>query len=218
MNSILNRLIKITAPSIQSGLFIGLGGALFLTVGGVIGAIGFSFGLLAVVHNKKPLFTGKTGFCESSKDLKNLPLILLLNIIGTVIIGVIIKQANPKLITIANELALSRLSLTPVQVILKAFCCGFIMTTVVKSAREDKYLPLLFGVPLFILCGFIHCIADAFYYSVCDLTILTNNVLKFTFVYILSVLGNFIGCVTPNIINGSIYLNSSSNNVQNNQG
>ena len=32
--------------------------------------------------------------------------------------------------------------------------CGFMMTTSVKFAREKNYLPLLFAVPLFIVCGF----------------------------------------------------------------
>ena len=40
------------------------------------------------------------------------------------------------------------------------------MTTVVKFARQKKFIPLLIGVPLFILSGFWHSIADAFYYSV----------------------------------------------------
>ena len=43
-----------------------------------------------------------------------------------------------------------------------AIGCGFIVTTSVQFARQEKWLPLLLGIPLFILCGVPHCIADAF--------------------------------------------------------
>jgi formate/nitrite transporter FocA (FNT family) len=39
------------------------------------------------------------------------------------------------------------------------------MSAAVAFARQKNWLPLLFGIPLFILCGFYHSIADTFYYS-----------------------------------------------------
>ena len=66
------------------------------------------------------------------------------------------------------------------------------MTTAVEFARKGKMLPLLLGVPVFILCGFAHSIADAFYFLVSPSEqLLQVDVLA---VYVCEVLGNFVGC------------------------
>ena len=65
---------------------------------------------------------------------------------------------------------------------------------------EDKYLPLLFGVPVFILCGFLHSIADAFYISVLPFEFLESNFNVILYNYIGIVIGNFIGCNLVKII------------------
>ena len=66
------------------------------------------------------------------------------------------------------------------------------MTTAVEFARKGKMLPLVFGVPVFILCGFAHSIADAFYFLVSPTDqLLQTEVLV---VYLSEVLGNFVGC------------------------
>jgi formate/nitrite transporter FocA (FNT family) len=66
------------------------------------------------------------------------------------------------------------------------------MTTAVEFARKGKMLPLIFGVPVFILCGFAHSIADAFYFLVSPFTQLWQT--ESLIVYIAEVLGNFVGC------------------------
>ena len=48
--------------SIMAGICIGLGGLIFMKVGGVIGAVMFAFGLLCVLHFAMPLYTGTAGF------------------------------------------------------------------------------------------------------------------------------------------------------------
>ena len=70
-----------------------------------------------------------------------------------------------------------------------AIPCGFIMTTAVEFGKNEKFLPLLFGVPLFIVCGFRHSIADAFYYCASGLF---SMELFWNWIFI--VLGNFVGC------------------------
>ena len=76
--------------------------------------------------------------------------------------------------------------------LLLAIGCGFIMTTAVEFARKGKMLPLLLGVPVFILCGFAHSIADAFYFLVSP----QEQLLQWPVlvVYVSEVLGNFVGC------------------------
>ena len=58
MNSDFNVFIR----SILAGICIGLGGAIFIKLGGVIGACMFAFGLLTIVHFKLPIYTGTSCF------------------------------------------------------------------------------------------------------------------------------------------------------------
>jgi formate/nitrite transporter FocA (FNT family) len=66
-----------------------------------------------------------------------------------------------------------------------------LMTTAVTFARQKNILPLLFAVPLFIVCGFTHCVADAFYYMTIPFSSWSFELLG---VYACTVLGNLIGC------------------------
>ena len=62
----------------------------------------------------------------------------------------------------------------------------------VQSARQGKMLALLLGVPTFILCGFTHSIADAFYFLVAPKELLMQP--EVAGLYVAEVLGNFVGC------------------------
>lgn len=187
---------KTFSSSILAGICIAVGGIAYLKVGGLAGAILFTFGLLTVVHYKLKLFTGTAGFFESKKDLYNLFLILFGNIVGTSIIALMVNIAMPALVPSASEILANRMENTIPSTIILGAGCGFVMTTAVTFGREGKFLPLLFGVPLFIMCGFLHSIADAFYYAVAYAS-LTIKVIP---IYISIVIGNFIGCNLYRII------------------
>ena len=47
-----------------AGMMISLGCTIFLKIGGIVGAILFSIGLLGVVTYQLNLFTGKAGFLD----------------------------------------------------------------------------------------------------------------------------------------------------------
>lgn len=185
---------RIVFKGILAGICISFGGTAFLKVGGIVGAVLFSFGLLTVVHYKLPLYTGTAGFFKtnSKNEWFELLLILISNIIGCSLVSVcIINNALPELTTVAESIMSKRIESGFVNCGLLAICCGFIMTTSVEFARKNQFLPLLFGVPLFIICGFTHSIADAFYFICCGSKCLTFTVIT---IYISEVIGNFIGC------------------------
>lgn len=188
--------MKTFSSSILAGICIAFGGIAYLKVGGLAGAILFTFGLLTVVHYKLKLFTGTAGFFESKKDLYNLFLILFGNIVGTSIVALMVNVAMPTLVPVASEILANRMDNTILSTIILGAGCGFVMTTAVTFGRNEKFLPLLFGVPLFIMCGFLHSIADAFYYAVAYVS-LTIKVIP---IYISIVIGNFIGCNLYRII------------------
>lgn len=195
--------------SVFAGVCISLGGTVYLSVGSITGAILFSFGLLAVVYYKLPLYTGRAGFCKDMKDVKQLPIILLGNIFGAFFTALAIKCAQPKLVLEANKILISRSQLDIFQMLLLPIFCGIIMTIVVRFARKNKFLPLLIGIPLFILSGFIHSIADAFYYSLASLDLFVKNMPTLIIAYSCAVFGNFLGCILPNEFMYGMFLDCS---------
>lgn len=189
MNSDFNVFIR----SILAGICIGLGGAIFIKLDGVIGACMFAFGLLTIVHFKLPLYTGTAGFMRLGKfeEYKKMLIILFGNIIGCILLS----YMNIKGID-GTAIIQSRIDTSYLQCLLNAIGCGLIMTLIVKGGRDKNLLLILFGIPLFILLGFYHSIADAFYMMVSPIEL--RNL--FFGRYWTIVLGNFIGCNIPRLL------------------
>ena len=186
----MNRLIR---SSILAGITIGIAGFGYLAVGGLAGAVLFAFGLLTVVGYKLKLYTGTAGFVNKG-EFVDLLVILLGNIVGCLLVGLLTRASNLDLQAAAQKILEVRLQNGALRCGLLGIGCGFIMTTAVTFSREKNYLPLLFGVPLFIVCGFTHCVADAFYYLSVPIDFLKLHFLEIIGVYVSIVLGNFIGC------------------------
>ncbi len=177
-----------------AGISIGVGCIVYLNVGGVAGAVLFALGLLTVVHFKLPLYTGTAGFVMNRAELNRLWVILAGNIVGCLILAWAMKYAQPGVAEKAGAIAQKRMALEPMQTAILGLMCGFLMTVAVKFAREKSFLPLLFAVPVFILSGFIHSIADAFYLLATPWDIIAANPGVALINYLMAVIGNFIGC------------------------
>lgn len=189
--------------SILSGIAVGIAGWGYLAFPNIIGAVLFSFGLLTVVHYKLKLYTGTAGFVALHQSdgssrwigaIGELLLILFGNIVGCMLVSLLTRMSPLDLGASAQAILESRMAIGPLRAGLLAIGCGFIMTTVVTFAREGKPLALLFGVPLFINCGFPHCLADAFYYMTVPVSYTGSHLLELAVLYPSLVVGNFIGC------------------------
>lgn len=189
--------------SILSGIAVGIAGWGYLACTNIIGAVLFSFGLLTVVNYKLKLYTGTAGFVAlRSEDGKSrwlkaigeLLFILAGNILGCLFVSLFARLSPMELGEAAQKILEGRLAIGPLRAGLLAVGCGFIMTTVVTFAREGKPLALLFGVPLFINCGFPHCLADAFYYLTVPVSYTGAHLAELAILYPSLVVGNFIGC------------------------
>lgn len=189
--------------SILSGIAVGIAGWGYLACTNIIGAVLFSFGLLTVVHYKLKLYTGTAGFVAlHDKEGKSrwlgaigeLLFILAGNITGCLLVSLLARLSPLELGESAQRILEGRLAIGPLRAGLLAIGCGFIMTTVVTFAREGKPLALLFGVPLFINCGFPHCLADAFYYLTVPVSYTGAHLAELALLYPSLVVGNFIGC------------------------
>lgn len=190
------RKINIIYSSFLAGISIGIAAVCNLKGGIYIGAALFAFGLSAVVCSKWKLFTGTVGFVDSFKDLYNCGTILWFNAVGAVMASLLGYYIGGDTFENANNIVNLRLSMldTPLKLILLSIGCGFIMTISVQHARNNQWIPLLFGIPTFVMCGFPHCVADIVYYSVSDI-----RKLDMIWAWLLSVVGNTIGCNIPTI-------------------
>ena len=193
-------MIKTLRSSIFAGIAIGTAGFGFLAsgvqseaYGSLVGAVLFSFGLLTVVGYGLRLYTGTAGFIKKN-EVGTLFLILLGNIIGCFTASLLARVTPMDIQEAAQKILELRLRTGAIRCGLLGIGCGFIMTTAVQFARQKQYLPLLFGVPLFIVCGFTHCVADAFYYLCVPLDFWMANALQILTVYLSIVIGNLIGC------------------------
>lgn len=179
----------IILKGILAGILISIGCLVYLSVGEIFGAVLFSFGLTSVILTQSKLFTGLAGFCNCYKDYKVLIISLICNFIGCFIVGSLVDTVD------ATAIITNRLNSSYLHLLIYSIGTGIIMSVSVKFAKEQSnFIPLLLGIPTFILCGMPHCIADICYYSI--------EGWKITYIlpWIISILGNFIGCNVTKII------------------
>lgn len=189
----MNSNIQIIKSAFLAGVCIGIAGFGYLAEKSIIGAVLFAFGLLTVVHYALKLYTGTAGFIKKG-EVGTLLLILFCNIIGCLAVSMLVRCSPMPLQETAQSILEGRLAIGPLRGGVLAIGCGFIMTTAVTFARKGQNLPLLFGVPLFIMCGFPHCVADAFYYLCVPVDFLMANIVDILIFYVSIVIGNFVGC------------------------
>lgn len=197
-------MVKTLRSSILAGIYIGIASLMYIKVGGVVGACLFSFGLVAVVCSQAKLYTGMAGFIKTKEDAYELPLILLGNVIGCGVIAFISLTSLPGISDSAISVVEARLEKTWWQAFLLSVGCGILMSTSVQNLKpwilNKNWLPLLFAVPIFILVGFLHSVADFFYYT-CGKFWMMENWPKVLEIWISVVFGNFVGCNFPRPLN-----------------
>ena len=112
-------------------------------------------------------------------------------IFGFGLIGVVISGSNLYTGKAGVQAVVAgRFAQGPWRSFLRAVGCGIIIDLSVWLYRTSKSLiPIIFGVPLFILCGFYHSIADVVY--LVGAWKWNPAILWF---YPIIVIGNFVGC------------------------
>lgn len=177
---------------------IAIGGTVFLSIENkVIGASLFSIGLFGVLIYNLNLYTGKIGYLITNfnlKYIKELIITLIGNFIGACSVGFILRYTRiydeiyEKSLILAN----TKLNDNILSIFILSIFCGLLMYYAVNGFKKQtdfgKYLVVYLGVAVFILCGFEHCIANMYYFSVADIWSLKT--LGYTGIM---VLGNSIG-------------------------
>lgn len=155
-----------------AGFAVAVGGIIYLSLENKIaGALFFTVGLYAIVLNGLYLYTGKIGYLAGQKNKKEYAGILFItwfgNLAGTGLgaAGVLVSRISG-IRKGAEVICETKLSDTPLSIFCLSVFCGFLMYAAVDGFKERGNPVILFlGVSVFILCGFEHCVANMFYFS-----------------------------------------------------
>lgn len=195
-------IIKKICNGISAGVMIIIGCAVFLacsskagsnSVMEVAGAFFFSVALLTICIKGYSLFTGKVGYLpekHGKEEFSVLLLGLLGNAIATIVLGLAIKYALPNLEVQAHKICSAKLENQEIlQTFIRAIFCGVLMQVAVTIYRDNKSIAgILFAIPVFILSGFEHSIADIGYFAISGIV----SWKAFLFIWVV-ILGNSIG-------------------------
>lgn len=191
--------VKAFVYAIVAGACISIGGAVFLSVESkAVGAALFTVGLFAICTMGFNLFTGKVCyvFNNDSRYALNLMIIWLGNLLGAWVTAALLRMT--RIAGIAERAATMcniKLNDSLLSIFILAIFCNILIYIAVDGYKNNphelgKYLSLFFGVMVFILCGFEHCVANMFYISMADAW--SGRALMFILV---NTLGNAVGGV-----------------------
>lgn len=185
--------------AILAGVCIGLGGTVFLACENqVIGAFLFSIGLFTICTNGLNLYTGKVLYLFDNKPdyLLNLAVIWMGNLLGVWLTAQTVRMTRvaPAYVEKAKALAEVKLGDSLLSLFLLAVLCNLLIFIAVDGYKNNphevgKYLALISGVMVFILCGFEHSVADMFYFSMAGVLWQPRTLL----VVLIITLGNSLG-------------------------
>ena len=170
--------MKCFLKSILAGIMIAVGGTVYLSLDNkVVGASLFTIGLVSVLLCNFNLYTGKIGYLVNNfnlKYIKEMFITLVGNFIGASFIGFILRYTRiySNIKSKADILAGAKLNDSLLSIFILSIFCGLLMYFAVNGFKKvndfGKYLVVYLGVVVFILCGFEHCIANIYYFSVAD--------------------------------------------------
>ncbi len=167
---------KTMIQGILAGISISLGGTVFLvSADKTVGALLFAVGLFCVCAFGFSLFTGKVCyvFDNDRQYALALPVIWAGNLIGAVCTSLLesLTRMGPALAEKAAAVCDGKLAQTPLSAAILAVFCNIMIYIAVEGYKNiphevGKYLAILFGVVVFILCGFEHCVANMYYFTI----------------------------------------------------
>ena len=168
--------MKLFVKAWLAGIMIAVGGVIYLMMDNpIVGACFFALGLFAICNMHLKLYTGEAGFMVSKDGCNGWQMIGILigNYLGTLSIAALMSLTRvwPTLLEKANKVVVPKLNDSYVSLFALGVMCGVLMFIAVfifrhaESPTNDALAPLL-AIPVFILSGYEHCIADMFYFNV----------------------------------------------------
>lgn len=174
--------------SILAGIIIGIAGFIYtMTPNNICGSLLFSFGLISILILKLNLYTGQIAYINKTNFIK-LFTILVYNIIGAMIIGVLLC---PLISEKVELIAINKINNPLYNTLINSICCGFCIYIAVESYKKTQsIINIILPVMVFILSGFDHCIANIFYFTAASI-----SPIMYYKHFIICVIGNSIGSI-----------------------
>lgn len=164
--------------AVLAGISISIGGVVYLSLENkMVGALLFSVGLFTVCTFGLNLFTGKVCYLpgKGAFYVGWLALVWLGNLVGAELTGLLVRvtRIGAALSERAMGLCETKLGDSLPSIFILAIFCNIMIYIGVENYRSNphevgKYLGIVFGVIVFILCGFEHCVANMFYFAVAN--------------------------------------------------
>lgn len=207
-----NYYIKLISKAILAGLLIAMAGWIYLVVQGldlggwnkVIGSFMFSIGLVAVVILEANLFTGKVGYINTKQKLIDGIIIVIVNLLIAYLIGLLYQGC----IEVSNAMV-SRIEKSWYRIFVDGLGCGVCIYIAVEGYKKTKSLiPVILGVMAFILGGFEHCVADAFYLGASEFSLIGLAYIG------LAVLGNSLGSLLTRWLQTLIFVEKNESEAK----
>ena len=164
------------ALAVLAGIAISIGGAVFLSLDSkALGAVFFCVGLFMVCTLGLNLFTGKVCYAPGKPPAYYgfLALVWVGNLAGAEIAALLLRctRVGAAMAEKAAGLAAAKTGDSLLSLFILGIFCNILIFLAVESYLKNphpvgKYLGLFFGVTVFILAGFEHCVADMFYFAV----------------------------------------------------
>jgi formate/nitrite transporter FocA (FNT family) len=157
---------KLFVSAVLAGFAISVGATAFLlTENRIVGAVLFCVGLLMVRTFSLALFTGKVSRALDGETWARLGVIWLGNLTGTVLTALV--ETATRLAPALSQRAQEVCEVKCGDSLLSLFVLGMFCNVMIYLAvtPTEGHLALLYGVVIFVLCGFEHCVADMYYFT-----------------------------------------------------
>lgn len=162
--------------SILSGLMIAVGGTIYLSCIAKgwtpFGAVLFAAGLYTICVYGFNLYTGKVGYIAYNfKDVNYIGLVILIlvfNLITTYLLGIVCAYAFPAIIEPAKKIYEAKLAAPLLRLLITGIFCGLLMFLAVDTWKKGSPFGCFIYIPVFIISGFDHSIANSFYNGVAN--------------------------------------------------
>ena len=148
-----SNICRVFLSAVFAGISISIGVMVYCNcTDKIVGAVLFSLGLISVFLFNFNLYTGKVGYV-TKKSVFYILMVLVGNSVGSCMSLIIPYN---KAIDIVN----AKLQIPLFDVFVRAIICGIIIFLCVEAYKQFKLWYALIGVPVFILGGAEHSIAD----------------------------------------------------------
>ena len=162
--------------SILSGLMIAVGGTIYLSCIAKgwtpFGAVLFAAGLYTICVYGFNLYTGKVGYIACHfKDVNYIRLVILIlvfNLITTYLLGIVCAYAFPAIVEPAKKIYEAKLAAPLLRLLITGIFCGLLMFLAVDTWKKGSPFGCFIYIPVFIISGFDHSIANSFYNGVAN--------------------------------------------------